>query len=82
MITEPKYIIIYMMTRESGICSDMGIYVFPSVHLDGRGQGRSAVASTDVYEFDSVVRGHHAYKTAWTLLIDEMWIPMNVMNTL
>ena len=46
------------MTWESGICSDLGIYVFPSVNLDGQGQGRMAGASTGVYEFDSVVRGH------------------------
>ena len=28
--------------------------------------------STSVYEFDSVVRGHHIYKTVWTQPIDEM----------
>ena len=27
--------------------------------------------NTGVYEFDSVVRGLHAYKTVWTPLIDE-----------
>ena len=28
-------------------------------------------ASTSVYKFDSVVRGHHEYKTVWTPLTDE-----------
>ena len=33
-----------------------------------------AGVNMDVYEFDSVVRGHHihVYATAWTSLIDEM----------
>ena len=30
-----------------------------------------AGASTSVFEFDSVVRGHHVYKTVWTPTIDE-----------
>ena len=34
--------------------SDPGIYF-----AGGRGQGRLAVASTNVYMFNSVVRGHH-----------------------
>ena len=29
-----------------------------------------AGASTTVYEFDSVVRGQHIYKSVWTSLID------------
>ena len=29
-----------------------------------------AGASTSVYEFDSVVRGQHIYKTVWTSLTD------------
>ena len=33
-------------------------------------QGRMAGASTRVYEFDSVVRGQHVYKSVWTLLTD------------
>ena len=33
-------------------------------------QGRMAVASTSVYEFDSGVRGQHVYKSAWTPLTD------------
>ena len=28
-------------------------------------------ASTTTYEIDSVVRGHHAYKTIWTPLLGE-----------
>ena len=35
-------------------------------------QGRMAVASTSVHEFDKVVRGHHVYKSAWTPLTDKM----------
>ena len=38
-----------------------------SVHLDGRIAG----ASTGVYEFNSVVKGRHIHKTAWTPLVDE-----------
>ena len=30
-----------------------------------------ASTSYIVYEFDSVVRGHHVYKTVWTPVIDE-----------
>ena len=30
-----------------------------------------ADASTSVYEFDNMVRGQHAYKSAWTLLTDK-----------
>ena len=30
-----------------------------------------AIISCSVYEFDSVVRGHHIYKTVWTAMIDE-----------
>ena len=33
-------------------------------------QGRMAVASNSVYEFDSGFRGQHIYKSAWTLLTD------------
>ena len=33
-------------------------------------QGRMAGASTSVYEFDSVVRGQHVYKSVWTSLTD------------
>ena len=29
-----------------------------------------ASASTNVYEFDSVVRGHHVYKSVWAPLTD------------
>ena len=29
-----------------------------------------AGATTSVYEFDSVVRGQHAYKSVWTSLTD------------
>ena len=29
-----------------------------------------AGGSTSVYEFDSVVRGQHVYKSVWTPLID------------
>ena len=39
---------------ESSIFSDPGVYF-----AGGRGQGRLAVASTNVYMFNSVVRGHH-----------------------
>ena len=35
-------------------------------------QDRMAGASTSVYGFDSVVRGQHIYKSAWTPLTDEM----------
>ena len=48
--------------------------------------------STGVYEFDSITRGHHIYKTVWTPLINETlqvmqdldWADTNVntMNTL
>ena len=34
-------------------------------------QGRMAGASTSVYEFDNMVRGQHAYKSAWTPLTDK-----------
>ena len=47
-------------------------HIFASVHLGGQGQGRMAGASTSVYEFNSVVRIHHVYKTVWIPLIDEM----------
>ena len=30
-----------------------------------------AGASTSVYEFDSMVRGQHVYKSAWTPLTDK-----------
>ena len=30
-----------------------------------------ADASTNVYEFDSVVKGQHIYKSAWTPLTDK-----------
>ena len=33
-------------------------------------QGGMAGTSTSVYEFDSVVRGQHIYKSVWTLLTD------------
>ena len=33
-------------------------------------QGRMAGGSTSVYEFDSVVRGQHVYKSVWTSLTD------------
>ena len=38
-------------------------------------QGRTAGASTGVYEFGSVVSGQYAYKSAWTSLTDKyiMW---------
>ena len=32
---------------------------------------RVSVDSTSVYKFDSVVSGHHEYKTVWTPLTDE-----------
>ena len=32
---------------------------------------RMAGANTGAYEFDSVVRGLHVYKTVWTPLTDE-----------
>ena len=32
---------------------------------------RMAGVSTGVFEFDSVVRGYHVYKTVWTPTIDE-----------
>ena len=32
---------------------------------------RMAGTSTGVYEFHTVVRGHHVYKTVWTPVIDE-----------
>ena len=32
----------------------------------------SASTSCSVYEFDSIVRGHHIYKTIWTPVSDEM----------
>ena len=35
-------------------------------------QGRTADASTSVYEFDSVVRGQHVYKSACTPLTNKM----------
>ena len=54
--------------------------------MDGQGQGRMAGTSTDIYKFNTVIRGHHIYKTVWTPLIDEtlqVWkIPMNTMNML
>ena len=31
-----------------------------------------AGARTNVYEFDSMVRGQHVYKSAWTPLTDKM----------
>ena len=34
-------------------------------------QIRMAGASTSVYDFDSVVRGQHIYKSAWTSLTDK-----------
>ena len=34
-------------------------------------QGRMTGASTSVDEFDSVVRGQHAYKNPWTPLTDK-----------
>ena len=34
-------------------------------------QGRMAGASTSVYEFNSVVRCQHIYKSIWTLLTDK-----------
>ena len=34
--------------------------------------GASHSDSHSVFEFDSVVRGHHIYKTVWTPVIDEM----------
>ena len=33
-------------------------------------QGKMAGASTSVYEFESVVRGQHIYKSVWTSLTD------------
>ena len=30
-------------------------------------------SSTGVFEFNSVVRGHHVYKTVWTSAIDECY---------
>ena len=35
-------------------------------------QCRMVGASTSVYEFDSVVKGKHIYKSAWTPLTDKM----------
>lgn len=52
------------------IYSDTGVYFF-SVCLDGWGQGRTASASTSVYEFNRVVRGHHVCKPVW-ILTNEM----------
>ena len=50
--------------------SDPGIYF-----AGGRGQGRLAVASTNVYMFNSVVRGHHCitfiYQSYRVSLIDK-----------
>ena len=34
-------------------------------------QGRMSGTSTRVYEFDSVVRDQHIYKSAWTPLTDK-----------
>ena len=31
-----------------------------------------AGTSTSVYQFDSMVRGQHVYKSAWTSLTDKM----------
>ena len=31
--------------------------------MDGRGQGRMAGTSTDVYELNGLIRGRHIYKT-------------------
>ena len=49
--------------------------------MDGRGQGRMAGTSTDVYELNGLIRGRHIYKTVWTPLINEtlqVWkIPTN-----
>ena len=50
-------------------------------------QGRMAGASTSVYEFYSMVRGQHIYKSAWTSLTDRtskciLWEETDVINTL
>ena len=34
-------------------------------------QGRMAGASTSNYKFDSVAKGNHVYKSAWTPLTDK-----------
>ena len=39
------------------------IWAFVSQCLAGQGQGRLAVTSTGVHEFDVVVRGNHIYNT-------------------
>ena len=50
-------------------------------------QGRMAGASTSGNEFESVVKGQHIYKSAWTPLTDKIHKAccrktMNVINTL
>ena len=44
--------------------NESGVYSFPIVCSPV--QGRMVSASTSVYEFDSMVRGKHVYKGAWT----------------
>ena len=36
-------------------------------------QGRITGASISVYEFDSMIRGQHVYKSAWTPFTDKMY---------
>ena len=51
--------------------NDSGVYLNPAlISYCSPVQVRMAGASTSVYEFDSMVRGQHIYKSVWTSLTD------------
>ena len=55
--------------NQSSIYSELAPFIS---YVDVWDQARVLIDSTSVYEFNSVVIGHHVYKSLWTPLIDEM----------
>ena len=51
--------------------NESGVYLTPVlISYCSPAQGRMVGASTTVYEFDSMVKGQHVYKSLWTPLTD------------
>ena len=70
-ITTLPYLSIYVHHVELLVLKLVFDPAFRSYHLVPVQDGMAGT-NTGVYEFDSVVRGLHIYKTVWTPLIDEM----------
>ena len=51
--------------------NESGVYLNPGVnYLFSPVQSRIASVTTSVYQFDSMVRGQHVYKSVWSSLTD------------